>query len=115
EARPISLLENPLTGPHGNPIPGAGGPRVSLRALADSEPGERVRLERATETVEVDQESLAYLDAHNFRPGTAADVRAKAPDGTLTLALGDETLALGPALAQQLFVSRSQPEVAGRA
>src|SRR5206468_806146 len=79
EARLIALLENPLTCPHGNPIPGAGGPRVSLRALADSEPGERVRLERVTETVEIDQESLAYLDAHNFRPGTAADVRAKAP------------------------------------
>jgi len=105
EERLVALLENPLTCPHGNPIPGAGGPRVTLRALAESEPGERVRLERVTEMVEIDQDSLAYLDAHNFRPGAAAEVRAKAPDGTLTLEVGEDTLALGPALAQHLFVS----------
>ena len=78
---------------------------MSVRALAESEPGERICLERVTETVEIDQESLAYLDAHNFRPGVAAEVRAKAPDGTLTLDLGDDTLALGPVLASHLFVS----------
>src|SRR5438874_13062765 len=56
EERLVALLENPLTCPHGNPIPGAGGPRVTLRALAESEPGERVRLERVTEMVEIDQD-----------------------------------------------------------
>ena len=105
EERLVALLENPFTCPHGNPIPGSGAPDRTLRALAESKPGEHVRLERVTEMVEIDQESLAYLDAHNFRPGTAADVRAKAPDGTLTLDIGDDTLALGPALAQNLYVS----------
>jgi len=38
-------------------------------------------------------------------PGVDAEVRSKAPDGTLTLALDDGTIALGPALASQLFVS----------
>ncbi len=39
-------------------------------------------------------------------PGVAAEVRAKAPDGTLTLDLGKGTIALGPALASQLYVAR---------
>jgi len=39
-------------------------------------------------------------------PGAGAEVRAKAPDGTLTLALKEGTIALGPALASQLYVAR---------
>jgi DtxR family transcriptional regulator, Mn-dependent transcriptional regulator len=107
EARLVDLLENPATCPHGNPIPGGWRERSepALRRLAEAEPGDRVRLERVTEQVEIDLASLTYLDAHHFRPGTAAEVRGKAPDGTLTLAIGDETVAFGPALARNLFVS----------
>jgi hypothetical protein len=35
-----------------------------------------------------------------------AEVRSKAPDGTLTLDLEQGSIALGPALASQLFVAR---------
>ena len=105
EERIVALLGNPATCPHGNPIPGAGGPERHLSALAGSEPGDHVRLERVTEQVEVDMEALIYLDSHGFVPGAAAEVRSKAPDGTLTLALDQGTIALGPALASQLYVS----------
>ena len=90
---------------HGNPIPGAGGPERDLSALAGSEPGDHVRLERVTEQVEVDLEALIYLDSHGFIPGADAEVRSKAPDGTLTLELEDGTIALGPGLASQLYVA----------
>ena len=106
EERLVVLLDNPATCPHGNPIPGAGGPERDLSALADSEPGDHVRLERVTEQVEVDLEALVYLDSHGFIPGVGAEVRAKAPDGTLTLALDGGSIALGPALASQLYVAR---------
>jgi DtxR family Mn-dependent transcriptional regulator len=105
EERLVILLGNPATCPHGNPIPGAGGPVRDLSALAGSEPGDRIRLERVTEQVEVDLDALIYLDSHGFVPGVDAQVRSKAPDGTLTLALEEGTIALGPALASQLFVS----------
>ena len=105
EERLVELLGNPSTCPHGNPIPGAGALREDLVALGDLEPGSRLRLERVTEQVEIDAESLAYLSAHNFVPGAAAEVRSKAPDGTLTLSLDEGTIALGPALAAQLFVT----------
>ena len=106
EARITAILENPSTCAHGNPIPGMKGPKRDLHALADTEPGERVRLERVTEQVEVDQEALEYLDTHGFIPGAQAQVRAKAPDGTLTLDLDGGTMALGPALAGLLYVER---------
>jgi DtxR family Mn-dependent transcriptional regulator len=106
EERLVGLLGNPATCPHGNPIPGAGGDYRDLSALADSEPGDRVRLERVTEQVEVDLDALIYLDSHGFIPGVNAEVRSKAPDGTLTLTLGRGTIALGPALAGQLYVAR---------
>jgi len=106
EARIVDLLGNPPTCPHGNPIPGAGGPERDLTALAQLEPGDEVRLERVTEQVEVDLDALIYLDSHGFIPGVDAEVRSKAPDGTLTLALDGGSIALGPALASQLYVAR---------
>ncbi len=107
EARLVQLLDGgPFTCAHGNPIPGFERPPKDLHPLAEFEPGDRVRLERVTEQVEVDLDALIYLDTHGFIPGADAEVRAKAPDGTLTLALDGGTLALGPALAAQLFVAR---------
>jgi len=105
EARLQILLDHPTTCPHGNPIPGAAHEKTELRPLADFLGGERVRLERVSERVEDDLASLKYLDDHNFRPGATAEVRLRAPDGTLTLAVGTQTLAVGHALAALLFVS----------
>ena len=108
EARLVAILDNPTTCAHGNPIPGIPrkGPKPQLHALAETQPGDKVRLERVTEQVEVDLDALIYLDTHKFIPGADAEVRARAPDGTLTLELRDGTIALGPALASQLFVER---------
>jgi DtxR family transcriptional regulator, Mn-dependent transcriptional regulator len=105
EERLVELLNHPTTCPHGNPIPGTDGHRQELVALAGAEPGDQVRLERVTEQVEIDMESLTYLSVHGFVTGADALVRAKAPDGTLTLEVGAEMIALGPALASQLFVA----------
>jgi DtxR family Mn-dependent transcriptional regulator len=105
EERLIELLGHPKTCPHGNPIPGAEPVSDHLRALSESLDGDRVRLARVTEQVEIDGESLSYLSFHGFIPGAEATVSSRAPDGTLTLDLGDHSISLGPALAQQLFVA----------
>jgi len=102
--RLVALLHDPATCPHGNPIPGSGRTLPPMRPLSESQPDAKVRLGRITETVEVDLELLAYLDAHGFRPGVSAAVEDRAPDGTLTLAVNGGTLAVGPALAAQLYV-----------
>ena len=115
EERLVELLGHPATCPHGNPIPGEPPLDYDLVSLADRQPGERVRLERVTEQVELDLESLTYLSVAGFVPGTDAAVAGRAPDGTLMLELagakgeGPRTLALGPALATQLFVVTGPP------
>ena len=58
-----------------------------------------------TEQVEIDQRALSYLADNGFTPGTAAEVRTRAPDGTLVLDLDERTIAVGPELAGQLFVA----------
>jgi DtxR family Mn-dependent transcriptional regulator len=104
EERLVALLGNPSTCPHGNPIPGAGDEPGDVTPLAAHIPGDRVRLQRLTEQVEINHDALVYLDEHDFRPGASARVRTKAPDGTLTLELENGTIALGPSLSEQLYV-----------
>jgi DtxR family Mn-dependent transcriptional regulator len=108
EERLVELLGHPTTCPHGNPIPGE--PRPDARgstqlSLAAVKPGDTVRVERITEEVELDMASLEYLDEHGLIPGRAAYVKEKAPDGTLTLEVNGTTVALGPAICQQMFVA----------
>jgi DtxR family Mn-dependent transcriptional regulator len=105
EARLVILLDNPTTCPHGNPIPGAGSKGASQRALAEARPGDRVRLVRITESVEHEADSLAYLGDNGLTPGTTALVQSRAPDGTLTLLLGDAAIALGPAMTERMFIA----------
>ena len=107
EARLVELLGDPATCPHGNPIPGSSSPsppRVAV-PLALAEPGQRIRLERISEDVELDTSMLTYLSHHGFVPGATAQVSSRAPDGTLVLALSGTTVAFGPSLASRLYVS----------
>jgi DtxR family Mn-dependent transcriptional regulator len=104
EARFVALLGNPSTCPHGNPIPGAGPAALSQVPLADAATGVDVRIERITERIEVDDDAITYLSANHLIPGEVARVLTRAPDGTLTLALRGGTVAVGPAMCQQLFI-----------
>lgn len=105
EERLVEILGHPTTCPHGNPIPGSGGVPPTTIVLAETHQGDHVRLERVTEQIEIDQDLLTYLSSHGFVPGKEATVTARAPDGTMTLDMGERTIALGPALAQHLFVT----------
>ena len=105
EERLVVLLGNPTTCPHGNPIPGVEPDRAHPAAAGRGPPGDRIRLERITESVEHEADSLSYLGDHGLTPGTTATIRARAPDGTLTLLVGEDTIALGPAMTQRMFVA----------
>jgi DtxR family Mn-dependent transcriptional regulator len=110
EARLVVLLDNPATCPHGNPIPGSGVPRpTGHHRLSSVAIGGHVRVERVTETVELDAPTLVYLDEHALRPGATAELRAKSPDGTLMLETANGAVALSAALAEQLYVSALSP------
>ena len=104
----VQLLGNPTTCPHGNPIPGSRAPERDLAALAACVPGDRVRLERVTEQVEIDQEALSYLADHGLTPGTAAQVRTRGDDGSFVLEVDERTVEVGRRLAEQLFVAAAR-------
>jgi DtxR family transcriptional regulator, Mn-dependent transcriptional regulator len=108
EERLMVLLGNPQTCPHGNPIPGSAPQVRELVALSTLRGGEHVTLERVTEQIEIDLEALAYLSDNGFVPGADARVTSRAPDGTMTVNVGERVLALGPALTAQLYVSDSR-------
>ena len=96
EARLVELLGDPATCPHGNPIPGShsAAPAVETRPLAEVGVGERVRLLRVSEEVELNLGSLTLLDEGGFIPGAVGRVGGRATDGTVEVTVegGDEAL-----------------------
>ncbi len=108
EARLVELLGDPATCPHGNPIPGSGsvGAPVSTRPLAEVGSGERVRLVRISEEVELNLGSLTLLGEGGFIPGVVAVVGGRDGEDNLEVQVegGDETLHLSPELTDRLFV-----------
>jgi DtxR family Mn-dependent transcriptional regulator len=105
EALMAELLGNPTTCPHGYPIPGSGFEPVPTTLLADARVGDRICLNRVMELVNFDLEALVYLEEHNFLPGCEATVTAQGPDASLVLKVGDNTVVMGAALAQLLWVT----------
>jgi DtxR family transcriptional regulator, iron-dependent repressor len=109
EARLVELLGDPATCPHGNPIPGShsAAPAAVTRPLADVGVGERVRLLRISEEVELNLGSLTLLDDGGFIPGAVALVGGRDTDGTVEVTVegGDEKqLQVSRDLSSRLFV-----------
>jgi len=108
EARLVELLGDPATCPHGNPIPGSGSTAtaVKTRPLTEVGSGERVRLVRISEEVELNLGSLTLLGEGGFIPGVVAVVGGRDGEDNLELQVegGEETLRLSPALTDRLFV-----------
>src|SRR6516164_9396876 len=108
EARLVELLGDPATCPHGNPIPGSHSPApgVDTRPLAETVEGERVRLVRISEEVEMNFGSLELLDQGGFIPGAVARVGGRDLEGTLEVTVdgGTESIRVSRDLSSRLFV-----------
>jgi DtxR family Mn-dependent transcriptional regulator len=108
EARLVELLGDPATCPHGNPIPGSGSvaTKVNTRRLTEVGSGERVRLVRISEEVELNLGSLTILGEGGFIPGVVATVGNRDGDDNLEVRVEgeDETLHLSSELTDRLFV-----------
>jgi DtxR family Mn-dependent transcriptional regulator len=106
EERIVTLLGDPGTCVHGNPIPGSANAtdQSGLRPLEDIEPGGRVRLERLTEDLELDLDVMRFFEDSGLMPGADITVLAVAPDATMTLEVRGEKVALGAHLADNLWV-----------
>ncbi len=108
EARLVELLGDPATCPHGNPIPGSHSPApaVTVRPLADVDAGERVRLFRISEEVELNLGSLTLLDEGGFIPGVVARVAGRDREGNVEVTVegGAGSIRVSRDLSDRLYV-----------
>jgi len=72
EARMVTVLGDPQTCPHGNPMPGV--TAVPTRPLEKVAPGERARVERIPDQFEHEPGFLEYLDSQGVKPGVTLEV-----------------------------------------
>ena len=99
EARLLTLLKDPTTCPHGQPIPPADltNPVRTGEPLAQVPEGTRGRVESVTEEF---PEILRYLDEIGLRPGVEITLVQKAPlGGPLTIAVNGKSHAISLELA----------------
>jgi DtxR family Mn-dependent transcriptional regulator len=109
EARLVELLGDPATCPHGNPIPGSHSPAPAMatRPLADVHEGERIRLLRISEEVELNLGSLTLLGEGGFIPGAVAVVGSRDREGNVAVVVeggSEEALRVSAGLSDRLFV-----------
>jgi DtxR family Mn-dependent transcriptional regulator len=105
EEKLVELLGDPMTCPHGNPIPGSKrtAPTMVSVALADAEPGP-VTVARISEKLELSDAGLRLVAAARLIPGARAEIVGRAPGGVqVRTSAGDTTVP--DAIAEQMYVS----------
>ncbi len=103
--RMAAAIGEPLTDPHGAPIPTREGTidETPHRTLADVPVGTTTRVVRVEDE---DAGTLRYLDSLGIRPGAEVELSQRAPyDGPLTLAIGNSRFQVGTALASRVMVT----------
>lgn len=103
--RMASAIGEPVTDPHGAPIPTREGTidETPHQSLADAEVGSRKRVVRVGDE---DPGMLRYLDSLGLRPGAEVTLTERAPfDGPLTIEVGRTTQQVGAALASRVLVA----------
>ncbi|MEX0665871.1 MAG: metal-dependent transcriptional regulator [Acidimicrobiia bacterium] len=104
EQKLVELLGDPMTCPHGNPIPGSQrtAPTTPTVVLAEANPGP-VTVARISEKLELSDDSLRLLARTRMIPGAAATVVGRGPEGvTVRTRAGDHQIPR--AVAEQVYV-----------
>jgi DtxR family Mn-dependent transcriptional regulator len=107
EEKLVQLLGDPLTCPHGNPIPGSKRPASTTPsvALADAEPGP-VTVARISERLELSDAGLRLVANACMTPGEHAIVVGQGPGGVnVVTSTGEHTFPRE--VAEQVYVSRA--------
>jgi DtxR family Mn-dependent transcriptional regulator len=108
EDKIAALLGNPVTDPHGDPIPAKDGtlPAQNSVRLPDVAAGETVTVTRVAAQ---DAAQLNYLGTLGIRPDASFTLVAKSPfDGPVQLRIGGSDHHIGLNLARQIFIRRGK-------
>jgi DtxR family transcriptional regulator, iron-dependent repressor len=119
EARVIANLNNPLTCPHGNPIPGSvPNARTYLQdmqavRLSSISEGEEAKIICVSEVVEDEEALIRYLHEKGLMPGTSLTVLVAAGQGHpevgdgVKLCVGEREISISSVVATKLWVTVS--------
>lgn len=85
ETAMVSVLGNPTTCPHGNPIPGSSYIDPHARPLSSLTTGTRFTVSRIPEELEFTPGLLDFLEKSHILPGHAGEVSRASDDGTMAV------------------------------
>jgi DtxR family Mn-dependent transcriptional regulator len=106
EQRLMTVLGNPMTCPHGNPIPGTGArPSPYAFALSEVRVGQHVVVERIVEEAEDDVELMNFYERSGLKPRAPLEVvEVSSAAGLITVIREGQRIPLGMAAATKLRV-----------
>lgn len=106
EQRLMTVLGNPMTCPHGNPIPGTGArPSPHAFSLSEARQGQQVVVERIVEEAEDDLELMNFYERSGLKPRTPLSVvEVSSAAGLITVMHDDQTISLGMSAAKKVRV-----------
>jgi DtxR family Mn-dependent transcriptional regulator len=106
----MQVLGNPMTCPHGNPIPGTGArPSAHAFPLAEARAGQHVVIERIIEEAEDDPELMTYFERSGLVPRAVLEVVERSPAaGLVTVDHDGQRTAIGLGAATNLRVVDTQ-------
>jgi DtxR family Mn-dependent transcriptional regulator len=109
EKRIFELAGNPLTCPHGSPIPGTGASLdPDLVPLSSLKKGDEATLIHISEELEEDTELLVYLERGRMIPGFSVRVTEVVPStGVMVVERDGSSVPLGIAVADRIRVRRA--------
>jgi DtxR family Mn-dependent transcriptional regulator len=100
-----TLLGEPTTCPHGNPIPGSDYIDELVAPLSQHPVGERFTVRRIPEELEFAPGLLEFLEQSSLRPGCTGVVTAASPDGTLTIEIDGRHVGVGSFASERILVT----------
>lgn len=106
ETAMLTLLEDPTTCPHGNPIPGSDYVEPDgATALAAIGAGEDFTVLRIPEELEFEPGQLEFLEASGLMPGRNGTMMSVAPDGTAMVSIDGGPVGLGKRTVDKIVVT----------
>jgi DtxR family Mn-dependent transcriptional regulator len=101
----VSVLHDPTTCPHGNPIPGSGYEAPMAVPLARLEVGDGFTVSRIPEELEFTPGLLEFLEGADVVPGRKGSITASSPDGTTTVEIEGHHVGIGAFASARILVS----------
>lgn len=105
EVAMISLLGDPTTCPHGNPIPGSSYVVPDAQPLSNLTVGDSFTIARIPEELEFTPGLLDFLEEAWLTPGRIGTVRAASPDGTITVEIDGRPVGIGVFASDRILVT----------